>query len=135
VRESKLAAQVGVTVESAVDPQVFNAAIDALLGLPGFSHFEKLVDKLSTTQLNEEEKKLLRLALDRLGLKDYEADASVQSRCPPGPDPDHFAGSQEPSPLLRVHELREVRRALQLDPDASDCLGYRRSTATRSPSP
>lgn len=77
VREAKLAAQVGVTVESAVDPKVFGAVIDALVGLPGVAHFEQLVDKLSTTPLSDEEKRLLRQVLDRLGLKDYEADASA----------------------------------------------------------
>jgi hypothetical protein len=76
-REAKLAAHVGVTVESAVDPQLFGGVLDALVGLPGFSHFEKLVDKLSTTPLSDEEKKLLRLVLDRLGLGEYEADASA----------------------------------------------------------
>ena len=79
VRDAKLAAQVGVTVELA-DAQVVSAALEALVGLPGLSQFEKLVDKLSSTPLNDEEKKLLRLALDRLGLSEYEADASALKR-------------------------------------------------------
>ena len=80
VREAKRAAQIGVSVEAAVDPAVLDAAMNALVGLPGLSHFERLVDKLSTTQLSEEEKKLLRLALDRLGMTDYEADATALKR-------------------------------------------------------
>jgi hypothetical protein len=76
VREAKLAAQIGATVE-AVDGQVLAAALDALVGVAGVARFDALVDKLATTPLNDEEKKLLRLALDRLGLKDYEADASA----------------------------------------------------------
>jgi hypothetical protein len=77
VREKKLAAQVGVSLEAAVDPSVVEWAMSALVGLPGLSHLERLVDKLSATQLSEEEKKLLRLALDRLGLSAYEADATA----------------------------------------------------------
>ncbi len=79
VREPKLAAQIGVSVEIA-DAQVVSAALDALVGLPGLAQFEALVNKLSTTQLNEPEKRVLRLALDRLGLRDYEADASALKR-------------------------------------------------------
>ncbi|WP_224361424.1 hypothetical protein [Hyalangium versicolor] len=79
VRSAKLAAQIGVTVEAA-SADVMGAVLDALVGLPGLSHFEALIDKLSTTPLNDEEKKLLRLALDRLGLTDYEADASALKR-------------------------------------------------------
>ncbi len=77
VRESKLAAQVGVTVEPVVDPRVINAVMDALVGLPGVAQFEKLVDKLATTPLSDAEKQVLRLVLDRLGLKEYEADPSA----------------------------------------------------------
>jgi len=76
-REAKLAAQIGVTVEAGVDPQVLDAALAALVGLPGVSHFEKLLDKIATLELSDEEKKLLRLALDRLGLSHYEADATA----------------------------------------------------------
>ena len=77
VREAKRAAQIGVSVEPSVDPSVVDAAMSALVGLRGLSDFERLVDKLSATQLSEEEKKLLRLALDRLGLAEYEADAAA----------------------------------------------------------
>lgn len=79
VREPKLAAQVGVSVELA-DAQVVGAALDALVGLPGLAQFEALVNKLSTTQLNDVEKRALRLALDRLGLQGYEADATALKR-------------------------------------------------------
>jgi hypothetical protein len=77
VRDAKLAAQVGITVESAVDPQVLGGVFDALVGLPGVARFEQLVDKVASTQLSDEEKKVLRLVLDRLGLKEYEADPSA----------------------------------------------------------
>ncbi|WP_224244541.1 hypothetical protein [Hyalangium gracile] len=76
VRGPKLAAQIGVSVEAA-GAEVIDAALNALVGLPGLAQFEALLDKLATLQLNEEEKKVLRLALDRLGLSDYEADASA----------------------------------------------------------
>jgi hypothetical protein len=73
-RESKLASAVGVSVESAVEPEVMGRVLDALVGLPGVAQFEQWVSKVATKKLGEEEKKLLRLALDRLGLSHYEAD-------------------------------------------------------------
>lgn len=75
VKGSKLAAQVGVSVELA-STDVVDAALNALVGLPGLKQFEALVDKLSNAQLDEAEKNLLRVVLDRLGLSGYEADAS-----------------------------------------------------------
>ncbi|ADO75014.1 hypothetical protein [Stigmatella aurantiaca] len=77
-REARLAAEVGVTVEAA-NPEVFGAVVDALVGAPGVAQFEKLVDKLASQplNLNDTEKDLLRWVLDRLGMEEYETDASA----------------------------------------------------------
>ncbi|MBN1207637.1 MAG: hypothetical protein JXB05_22425 [Myxococcaceae bacterium] len=74
-REAKLASAIGVSIESAVDPQLFGGVLDAIVGLPGATQFEKWLDKLAAKKLGDEEKKLLRLTLDRLGLSHHEADA------------------------------------------------------------
>jgi hypothetical protein len=75
-REARLAPELGVTV-GAENPEVFGAVVDALVGAPGVAQFEQLVDKLASRQLGDREKEVLRWVLDRLGLEEYEADASA----------------------------------------------------------
>jgi hypothetical protein len=77
VRDAKVAASIGVSVGLAETESVMGAALDALVGLPGFAQFEKLVDKLAASELSEKERGVLRKVLDRLGLTEYAADASA----------------------------------------------------------